>query len=216
MKILKEITEQVEFLFEAKEGGGKNYFLEGIFLQSTIRNRNGRIYPQNVLSESVDKYSREMISNKRSFGELNHPTSPSINLDKISHIITDLREDGNNFRGRAKILVNTPNGKIVQSLMDEGCVLGVSSRGLGAIKESKGSKIVESFYITTAADIVADPSGPDCFPENIVENIEWIFSENAGWVAQEQAVALVEDFKTKNRAEREAEFLVMFEKLLKL
>lgn len=215
MKILKEITEQVEYVTESKNGQ-KNYFLEGIFLQGSIRNRNGRVYPMNVLAESVEKYSNTMIAKKRSFGELNHPSSPSINLDKISHIITDLREEGNNFVGKAKILGHQPNGKIVMGLMDEGCVLGVSSRGLGAIKESRGSKVVESFHITTAADIVADPSGPDCFPENIIENVEWIFSEGIGWVAQEQAVEIVEDFKRKSKADREAEFMTMFEKLLKL
>lgn len=217
MLLLKEINEELEYIKEDTNTENPSFYLKGIFLQSEIKNRNGRIYPQAVLEQEVDRYSRDMIAKKRSFGELNHPSGPSINLDKVSHIITELKQDGKNFIGTAKILTTTPNGRIVQSLMQEGCVLGVSSRGLGSLKESRGSKIVEHLHITTAADIVADPSGPDCFPDNIVENVEWFFNESTGdWVAQEKAVQLVEDFKQKNRADREKDFLEFFGNLLKI
>lgn len=213
MRLLSELNEQVEYLIEAKQGGGKNYFLEGTFLQGNIKNRNGRVYPTDVLAKEVANYTENFINRNRSFGELNHPANPSINLDKVSHLITELKQDGDNFTGKAKILQHTPNGKIVTALMEENCSLGVSSRSLGALKEMKGAKYVTELYITTAADIVADPSAPDAFVSNIMENAEWFF-DGVDWRRQETAVTLVEDFKRKHRKEREEKFLQLFKKLL--
>lgn len=213
MLLLKEINEDLQFIKESKEGKPAQYYIRGPFLQGEIKNRNGRIYPMDVLSREVTRYTENFINKHRSFGELNHPTTPTINLDKVSHIITELKADGNNFIGRAKVLNETPNGKIVQALMDEKCVLGVSSRGLGALVEKNGAKMVSDFYLTTAGDIVADPSAPDAFVENIVENIEWIFN-GADWVRHEKAVQIVEEYKQQKRAEREEQFLQMFRKLL--
>ena len=213
MKLLTEINEQVEYLTEANENGEKQYYLSGIFLQGKIKNRNGRIYPVDVLAKEVERYTKENINTKRSYGELNHPDNPTINLDKVSHIITELKQDGSNFIGKAKILTSTPNGKIVQALMQEGCSLGVSSRGLGGIVERGGAKIVENLHLTTAADIVSDPSAPQAFVENVIENVEWFFN-GTDWVRQEKAFKLVEAFKRENAKIREEKFLKLFKNLL--
>lgn len=205
MRLLVENIEDIEIIREGLEGSVKSYYLRGTFLQGNIKNRNGRIYPTEVLANEVANYTEKFISKNRAFGELNHPTNPSINLDKVSHIITEITQDGNNFIGTAKI-IDTPMGRIVKTLMDEDCILGVSSRGLGTLKESHNGKIVDSFMLTTGADIVADPSGPDCFPDNLIENIEWIF-EGGEWQKIEQKVSMIEQYKQQNREKREAEFL---------
>lgn len=213
-KLLLEINEDIQLITEAKESGGKQYFIEGIFLQGNIRNRNGRVYPTDTLAKEVANYTESHITKKRAFGELNHPANPSINLDRVSHLITEIKQDGNNFIGRAKIL-GTPMGKIVQTIMEDGGCLGVSSRGLGSLKESREGKIVQSdFMLTTAADIVSDPSAPQAFVENIMENSEWIFSE-AGWVKQEQVFNIITEYKQEKRAAREEKFLALWQKLLK-
>ncbi len=213
MKLLTELHEQVEIITEAKTDGGKNYYLKGVYLQTEVVNKNGRWYPEDVMEKEVARYMKENIQQKKSYGELNHPTNPSINLDKVSHLITNLERDGKNYIGTAKILTSTPNGKIVAALMDEGCRLGVSSRGLGSIKEKGGKKIVESLHLTTAADIVADPSAPDAIPDHIIENVDWFF-DGADWVKQEKAFDLVENFKILKREEREERFLKLFRDLL--
>ena len=176
MKLICELTESVDYeLIEEGAGKSKQYFIEGIFMQSEQKNKNGRIYPKEVLQKEVNRYVKEYVEPKRAFGELGHPDGPTVNLDRVSHMITELVEDGKNFIGRAKIL-DTPNGQIVKSLIDEGARLGVSSRGMGTLKPDKKAQIVQDdFYLATAADIVADPSAPDAFVEGIMEGKEWVW-----------------------------------------
>ena len=160
----------------AEDGLPSNYFIEGVFMQSEIKNRNGRVYPKEIMQKEVNRYTKEFVEKDRAFGELGHPEGPTINLDKVSHLITSLEEDGNNYVGRAKIL-STPNGQIVRNLIDDGAKLGVSSRGLGSLEEKGGAQYVKGdFQLATAADIVADPSAPEAFVEGIYEGVEWIMS----------------------------------------
>lgn len=177
MKLISEYSGYgvAPVIIEANEKGGKDYFIEGIFMQAEIKNRNGRIYPMDVIKNEVKRYNKEFINEDRAFGELGHPEGPTINLDKVSHMITKLEADGNNFVGRAKIL-STPNGQIVKNLIDDGAKLGVSSRGLGSL-ESKGDAqyVKDDFQLATAADIVADPSAPEAFVEGILEGVEWVY-----------------------------------------
>ena len=178
MKLICELQEAVDYeLVEASTDKPKQYFIEGIFMQSEVKNKNGRLYPLEVLEREVNRYVKEYVEPKRAFGELGHPDGPTVNLDRASHMITSLVKEGKNFVGRAKIL-DTPNGKIVKSFIDEGARLGVSSRGMGTLKsESKDkAQIVQSdFYLATAADIVADPSAPNAFVEGIMEGKEWVW-----------------------------------------
>ena len=172
MKLISEEIQNAEYLVE-ETNGKKNYKIKGIFLQSDIKNRNGRVYPNEVLHKEVTRYNREFINKNRAFGELGHPDGPVVNLERVSHMITKLHPDGGNFVGEAKIM-NTPYGKIVKGLIDEGAQLGVSSRGMGSLQTRGGVNYVgEDFYLATAADIVADPSAPDAFVEGIMENKEW-------------------------------------------
>lgn len=219
MKFLTELTEDIEYLVEDEivaEGVApkKSRFINGVFLQKDTKNKNGRIYPGEMLGKEVNRYNEQYVAKNRAYGELNHPTEPSINLDKVSHLITSLKEDGNNIIGKAKILENTPNGKIVSALMDENCRLGVSSRGLGSLKEKNGSKIVESLLLTTAADIVADPSVSDAFVDNLMENTEW-FLTDIGWQKKEAAMDIINEHKEFSKEAREARFLEMFNTFMK-
>ena len=177
MKLISEFNDYgvQPVIVEENKDGKKDYFIEGIFMQSEIKNRNGRIYPKEVIQNEVKRYNKEFVQKDRAFGELGHPEGPTINLDKVSHMITKLEEDGNNFVGRAKIL-STPNGQIVKNLIDDGAKLGVSSRGLGSL-ESKGNAqyVKDDFQLATAGDIVADPSAPEAFVEGIMEGVEWIY-----------------------------------------
>ena len=177
MKLISEFNDYgvQPVIVEQNEKGEKDYFIEGIFMQSEIKNRNGRIYPKEVIQKEVKRYNKELVEKKRAFGELGHPEGPTINLDKVSHMIEKLEEDGNNFVGRAKIL-STPNGQIVKNLIDDGAKLGVSSRGLGSL-ESKGNAqyVKDDFQLATAGDIVADPSAPEAFVEGIMEGVEWVY-----------------------------------------
>ena len=177
MKLISEFNDYgvQPVIVEENENGKKDYFIEGIFMQSEIKNRNGRIYPKEVIQNEVKRYNKEFVQKDRAFGELGHPEGPTINLDKVSHLITKLEEDGNNFVGRAKIL-STPNGQIVKNLIDDGAKLGVSSRGLGSL-ESKGNAqyVKDDFQLATAGDIVADPPAPEAFVEGIMEGVEWIY-----------------------------------------
>lgn len=181
MKLISEIVEQVQIITEEKS---KDLYLEGVFLQSELANRNNRIYPKAVMEKEVARYMKEYVDSNRAFGELGHPEGPTINLDRVSHIITSLKEDGNNYIGRAKIL-NTPMGNIVRGLIEGGAQLGVSSRGMGTLKEREGgiNEVQNDFYLATAADIVADPSAPDAFVQGIMENKEWMFV-NGSWTYQ--------------------------------
>ena len=175
MKLITELVEDVQLISEAKESGGKDYFIEGIFLQANIKNRNGRMYPVNVLEKEVKRYTEEVIKKNRAFGELGHPSGPSINLDRVSHIITELKREGDNFIGKAKIS-KTPMGEIARGIMESGGQLGVSSRAMGSLKEERGVMVVQNdLRLSTAADIVADPSAPDAFVNGIMEGVEWIY-----------------------------------------
>ena len=177
MKLISEYQDYSvsPVIVEENENGKKDYFIEGIFMQSQIKNRNGRIYPKDVMDKEINRYVKEFVEQDRAFGELGHPDGPTINLDKVSHMITKLEEDGNNYVGRAKILT-TPNGQIVRNLIDDGAKLGVSSRGLGSLEQKNGAQVVKSdFQLATAADIVADPSAPEAFVEGIMEGVEWYY-----------------------------------------
>ena len=179
MKLITEEVSQVEFITEGK-GANKKLYIEGVFLQGNIKNRNGRMYPVETLAREVNRYSEAFVNKGRALGELGHPDGPTVNLDRVSHKITSLRQEGNNFRGKAQLL-NTPMGKIASSLIDEGVTLGVSSRGVGSLREDHtGAKVVgEDFMLATAADIVADPSAPDAFVSGIMEGKEWIWEGGA-------------------------------------
>jgi len=178
MKLFTELVEDVKYITEANEKTGKkDMYIEGIFLQAELQNRNGRMYPIEVLEKEVSRYVRETVDKGRAYGELGHPSGPSINLDRVSHIITELKRDGNepNFLGRAR-LTDTPMGNIARGLLESGANLGVSSRGMGSLKESQGVMVVQSDYrIATAADIVADPSAPNAFVKGIMENVDWVY-----------------------------------------
>ena len=174
MKLIREEIEQVEVIVESRNGK-KNLYIEGVFLQSEMKNRNGRMYPKQTLMREVGRYNENFVEKGRALGELGHPDGPTVNLDRASHMIQSLKKEGKNFVGRAKIL-DTPNGKIVKSLIDEGARLGVSSRGMGTLKPEKKAQVVQNdFYLATAADIVADPSAPNAFVEGIMEGVEWIW-----------------------------------------
>ena len=176
MKLISEYNDYAisPVIIEQNEKGEKEYYIEGVFMQSEIKNRNGRVYPKDIMEKEVGRYRKEFIEKDRAFGELGHPEGPTINLDRVSHLITSLEEDGDNYVGRAKIL-STPNGQIVRSLISDGAKLGVSSRGLGSL-ESKGDAqyVKGDFQLATAADIVADPSAPEAFVEGIYEGVEWV------------------------------------------
>ena len=174
MKLISEEISQAEYLVE-ETNGKKNYKIKGVFLQSDIKNRNGRIYENDILQKEVKRYNQEFINKKRAFGELGHPDGPTVNLERVSHMITKLEPEGKNFIGEAKVM-DTPYGKIVKGLIDEGAQLGVSSRGMGSLVQKNGANYVgKDFYLATAADIVADPSAPDAFVEGIMENKEWVW-----------------------------------------
>tara|TARA_B100000085_G_C18362111_1_gene438746 strand:- start:29 stop:673 length:645 start_codon:yes stop_codon:yes gene_type:complete len=185
MRLIAEEITTVDFLCEENEGK-KNYFIEGIFLQAELKNRNGRMYPMKTLAREVAKYDESYIQKGRALGELGHPDGPSINLDRVSHKIMSLKEDGNNFIGKAKLL-DTPMGSIAKNLLDEGVRLGVSSRGMGSIrKEDNCNVVMDDFMLATAADIVADPSAPDAFVDGIMEGKEWVWDNG---ILKESAVA---------------------------
>ena len=186
MKLITEEVASVKFVTEGK-GASKKMYIEGVFLQGNIKNRNGRMYPVETLAREVNRYNEAFVEKGRALGELGHPDGPTVNLDRVSHKITSLVQEGDNFRGKAQLL-NTPMGKIASSLLDEGVMLGVSSRGVGSLSEDRdGCKVVgEDFMLATAADIVADPSAPDAFVSGIMEGKEWIWD---GGILREQQAA---------------------------
>ena len=201
LKLISEHIEQdTDYLIEQDEKtGNKNYKIKGIFMQADIKNRNGRIYPMEVLQKEVKRYNKEYINQKRAFGELGHPDGPTVNLERASHMITDLYPDGKNFIGEAKIL-STPMGEIVKSLMDDGAKLGVSSRGMGSLDQKNGANYVRNdFYLATAADIVADPSAPNAFVEGIMEGKEWVWNNG---LIKEADIAQMKDNIEENHAKR--------------
>ena len=215
LKLICEVNEDINYITEAKdEDGKKSYFIEGVFMQGDIKNRNGRMYPKEVLAKEVSRYNKEYVEKKRAYGELGHPQGPTINLERVSHMITELKQDGSNFMGKAKIMTETPYGAIVKSLMDEGAQLGVSSRGMGSLKAGKAGaqEVQKDFYLATAADIVADPSAPDAFVNGIMESKEWVW-ENG--IIREATIADYEtEIKKASKSELESVKLKVFENFL--
>ena len=199
MKLITETIENIEVLTEEKANGKKDYKIRGVFMQADIKNRNGRVYPVQTLAKEVKRYTSEFINKKRAFGELGHPDGPTVNLERVSHMITSLKPEGKNFIGEAKIM-DTPYGKIVKNLIDEGAQLGVSSRGMGSLQSgSNGSVVGKDFYLATAADIVADPSAPDAFVEGIMEGKEWVWDN--GVLKSMEVEKYKEEIEKTKRAE---------------
>tara|TARA_Y100000310_G_scaffold128572_1_gene127764 strand:- start:1198 stop:1842 length:645 start_codon:yes stop_codon:yes gene_type:complete len=212
MKLISETVEDVEYITEEKNGE-KQYKIRGIFMQADVKNRNGRVYPMEVLQKEVSKYNKNFIQQKRAFGELGHPDGPTVNLERVSHITTSLTPDGKNFLGEAKI-IDTPMGKIVKNLIDEGCKLGVSSRGMGSLTKQNGANYVrDDFYLATAADIVADPSAPNAFVEGIMEGKEWVWDNGA--LLEAEMVEMKNEFNTKQRNRNANKQALAFAKFLK-
>jgi len=212
MKLITELTEEVKLITEMEESGKKGYFIEGIFLQGDIKNRNGRVYPVPVLEKEVFRYMKDNVEKNRAYGELGHPEGPGINLERVSHMIKSLRKDGSNFIGKAKIL-ETPYGQIVRNLLSEGANIGVSSRGMGTLKPNKAGimEVQDDFHLATAADIVADPSAPDAFVRGIMENVEWVYEAATGsW----RAMQMVEKVKKAGRILSEEQKLSIFNNFL--
>ena len=197
MKLMSETMENVEYITEASKGGEKVYKIRGTFLQADVKNRNGRIYPMEILEKEVSRYNKKFINENRAYGELGHPEGPTVNLERVSHMVTELYPDGKNFIGEAKIM-ETPMGKIVKNIMNEGGKLGVSSRGMGSLNQKNGANYVrDDFYLATAADIVADPSAPNAFVEGIMEGKEWVW--NNGALIESELVELRRKFDVKKR-----------------
>lgn len=197
MKLFREINEEVQILTEDSDKGERKYFIEGVFLQGNLQNRNGRIYPMEILDKEAQRYNKNFIEQKRAFGELGHPEGPTINLERVSHMITALKKEGDNYIGKAKVM-DTPYGKIVKNLIDEGAKLGVSSRGIGSLEEKKGVNYVkDDFQLATAADIVADPSAPDAFVNGILEGKEWVYQ--AGLLVTKNTIKAEEMVETTKK-----------------
>ena len=197
MRLIAEINDQVKFITEAN---GKDLYIEGVFLQADVKNKNGRLYPNAIMQKEVKRYTKEYIDKKRAFGELGHPEGPTINLERVSHMITSLKEEGSNYVGKAKVS-DTPHGNIVKSLIKEGAQLGVSSRGMGSLKANKKGiqEVQGDFYLATAADIVADPSAPDAFVNGVMEGKEWVW-ENG--VIAEREIAKYKEIIKKASGQR--------------
>ena len=214
MKLISEFNDYAiePVIVEQNEKGEKDYFIEGVFMQSDIKNRNGRIYPEQVMKKEVDRYRKEFVEKDRAFGELGHPDGPTINLDKVSHMITKLEQDGKNFMGRAKIL-STPNGQIVRNLINDGAKLGVSSRGLGSLETRGGAQVVkDDFQLATAADIVADPSAPEAFVEGIMEGVEWYY--DSGILKMKDAEQMREELRTAKASKLQETKLNLWKKFV--
>ena len=214
MKLITEEVHDVEILKEEDEKSGKkNYKLRGIFLQGDIKNRNGRIYPVEVLEKEVARYNKEFINENRGYGELGHPEGPTVNLERVSHMVTSLKRDGKNFIGEAKVM-STPMGNIVSNIMDDGGKLAVSSRGMGSLQQKNGANYVnKDFYLATAADIVADPSAPQAFVQGIMEGKEWIW--NNGILKEVEVAEIQEDIERGIRSRNAKYQALAFAKFLK-
>lgn len=214
MKLIKEISQDLQYLTESTENGKKGIYIEGIFMQANKENRNGRLYPKGIMEQELDRY-QTLIREKRSLGELGHPPNPQINLNNVSHLITNLRFEGNDIIGKAKIL-DTPMGKIAQNFIEEGVRLGVSSRGLGSLKEKNGINEVQDDFHLATVDIVADPSAPDAFVHGIMESAEWVL-ENGVWksVDVENAQRLIKKTSKNNLAEAKLQIFEAFLKRIK-
>jgi len=214
VKLITEQVQDVQILKEEDEKTGKkNYKLKGIFLQGDIKNRNGRVYPVEVLEKEVKRYNKEFIEQNRGYGELGHPEGPTVNLERVSHMVTSLERDGKNFIGEAKVM-STPMGKIVENIMDDGGKLAVSSRGMGSLEQKNGANYVKNdFYLATAADIVADPSAPQAFVEGIMEGKEWIWDNG---ILKEVEIAEIQEDIERNIRSKNANYQALaFAKFLK-
>ena len=214
MKLITEELTDVQLIAEADENGKKSHKIKGIFMQANIKNRNGRVYPMEVLENEVNRYRKEFINKKRAFGELGHPDGPTVNLERVSHLITSLEGDGKgNYIGEAKV-TDTPYGKIVKSLIDEGAQLGVSSRGMGSLENKGGTNYVKSdFYLATAADIVADPSAPSAFVQGVMEGKEWVWDN--GIVKEKDISEIQQEIEAARRHELAEKQTAAFEKFMR-
>jgi hypothetical protein len=219
--MIKEIVEDIQYITEETEDGkGKNYFIEGIIMQGDIKNRNGRMYPSSVLVKEIKRYNEVYVSKNRAYGELGHPAGPTINLDRVSHMFTELKQDGSNIVGRAKIM-ETPMGKIVKNLIDEGGLVGISSRGMGSIKQNKNGimEVQDDFMLATAGDIVADPSAPDAFVKGVMEGVEWIYDvASSSWQmanAFDQIEEEIRETAKVSTRELEVKAAALFEKFVR-
>lgn len=213
MKLITETVEDASVIVEAKEGGGKNYFVQGIFMQGNIKNRNGRVYPTAILEREMKRYDKEYIKTSRALGELGHPEGPGINADRVSHIITEMYREGDNFMGKAKIL-STPMGSIVKTFIDEGVTFGISTRGLGTVKNRNGLNEVQDDYFLACADLVTDPSGPSCFVNGIYENAEFIYSAaDKSWKTAEALGRISNVVKSREKI-NEAKALDLFKQFV--
>jgi hypothetical protein len=208
MKLITELTEDIKYIKENIGNGEKTYFIEGVFMQSDVKNRNGRVYPNGILKKECGRYITEYVEKGRAMGELNHPTGPTVNLDRVSHMIKTLHEDGKNVYGKAKVL-DTPMGRIVKNLIDEGAQLGVSTRGMGSLKPKNGYQEVQEDFMLAAIDIVADPSAPNAFVNGIMEGREWIF-ENGMWTERDNQQA-VKTIKTSSKRNLNSNIIKIFE-----
>jgi hypothetical protein len=224
--LIKEINEEVQYITEdvlneeGEKTGKKNYFIEGIIMQGDIKNRNGRMYPAEVLAKETKRYNEQYVSKNRAYGELGHPAGPTINLDRVSHMFTELKADGSNIVGRAKVM-DTPMGKIVKNIMDEQGVLGISSRGMGSLKPNKEGimEVQKDFMLATAGDIVADPSAPDAFVKGVMEGVEWVYDvASSSWTTAQVFDEIEEEIKETAKysvQELEQKAGHLFEKFIK-
>lgn len=213
MKLITEVNETINVVEELidEATGKKNMYIEGVFMQSNIKNRNGRVYPTEVLEKEVSRYNKEYVEKKRAFGELGHPQGPTINLERVSHLITSMKKEGDNFVGKAKIM-DSPYGNIVKGLINEGAQLGVSSRGMGSLKQNNQgiNEVQDDFYLATAGDIVADPSAPDAFVNGIMEGVEWIWDNGVLRAAEVEAIKENIEQDVRSRADRQQSFARAF------
>ena len=213
MKLICEVNEEIKHEITEGANGKKALHIEGVFMQADIKNKNGRKYPREILEKEVNRYNKEYIAKNRAYGELGHPQGPTINLERVSHMITQLQPDGSNFVGKAKIMTETPYGKIVESLINEGAQLGVSSRGMGSLKQvGNTNEVQKDFYLATAADIVADPSAPGAFVNGIMESKEWVWDN--GLIREADIAEMQKEVKTASKSDLENVKLKVFENFL--
>jgi len=213
MKLIAELNEDTQYITERSEDGKKHHYIAGRFMTAEEKNKNGRMYKKDILENEVSRYIREVVNAKRAFGELNHPAGPTINLDRVSHIITELKWDGNFVNGKAKI-TSTPMGEIARGLLESGGQLGVSTRGMGSLKEQNGVMVVQSDFKLSTVDIVSDPSGPGCFVNGIMENVEWIYDSVHGTWHEEKLHETKKHIHTLSKAQLEEQKLAIFEAYL--
>lgn len=213
MKLIAELNEDTHYITERTEDGKKSHYITGRFMTAEEKNKNGRMYKKDILENEVSRYIREVVNAKRAFGELNHPAGPTINLDRVSHIITELTWDGNFVNGKAKI-TSTPMGEIARGLLESGGQLGVSTRGMGSLKEQNGVMVVQSDFKLSTVDIVSDPSGPGCFVNGIMENVEWVYDPVKNTWHEEKLHETKKHIHTLSKAQLEEQKLAIFEEYL--